>query len=72
MSETRYSGTLPGDNIPGPFLICLVVGREGVKDPFVSLTEADDLLGVRQFLYDALSSRSLYESVRDTSTTGGE
>lgn len=58
---SRYSETFPGDDITGPFTVCLVVGKENEPETFTSIVQADDLLGVRQFLYEALSSVSLYE-----------
>lgn len=61
MSDTRYIGVLAGDDIAGPFTIVLVVGREGESETFTSISTADDLLGVRQYLYDALSSRALHD-----------
>lgn len=55
---------LPGDDLAGPFTVTLAIASPGRDDGFVSVVEAEDLLGIRQFLRDAARSKVLHRFAR--------
>lgn len=50
----------PGEDIPGPFHVTLVVGVPGRPDCLVSVIDTDTLAGVRDFLCTAAESKVLH------------